>query len=305
MINLKISFQHKNVIIKTTFASKEIGLKYSGIIYMLVASVCFTLVNTCVKFLHHIPAHELVFFRSAISFIICLYFITRYNLPFLGNNKKWLVLRGLFGCFSLVLFFITIKNLPLASATTIQYLSPIFTIIIALFLFKEVVKPIQWLFFAIALLGCFLIKGFNNDISFAYIFLGLLSACLSGVAYNAIKMCANTDHTITIVIYFPMIALPIMGVWCLFDWVMPVGKDWLFLIIMGIFVQIAQVCMTKALTSSATSLVMPLKYLGAIYAFLVGLFLFDERLEWISIAGILLVIFGVLTNTLIRRKIVG
>ena len=64
-----------------------------------------------------------------------------------GNNKGLLVVRGVVGSIGLITFFYTLQNIPLASAVTIQYLSPIFTTILGIFLVKEKVKPIQFVFF--------------------------------------------------------------------------------------------------------------------------------------------------------------
>jgi len=128
-----------------------------GILYMLLSSLSFSVVNLMVKiltnakgqfqFIQDYPPYEIVFFRSIISLTICIFIIKQQKIPFFGYNKKWLIIRGIFGATSLTLFFYTLKNLPIAVATTIQYLSPISTIIFAIFLLKQKVKPIQWLFF--------------------------------------------------------------------------------------------------------------------------------------------------------------
>jgi drug/metabolite transporter (DMT)-like permease len=283
-----------------------------GALYMLLSSISFAIVNFGVKLLggkadlliglQHFPAHELVFFRCLISIIISVYVIRKKKLPLFGNNKKWLLARGIFGVTALTLFFYTIYNLPLAIATTVQYLSPIFTVIIAIFLLKEKVKPIQWLFFGLAFVGVIVIalsklsNGTESAISIKWILIGILSAIISGLAYNSIMKCRETDAPINIVIYFPLVGAPIMGVWCLFDFTMPQGVEWLIILGIGIFTQIAQVCMTRAFASENASKIMPLKYLGAIYAVLIGLFFFNETLSfWVSI-GIVFVLLGVVLN---------
>lgn len=286
-----------------------------GVIYMLISSLSFAVVNLGVKLLggkHHLdlglqkfPTHEIVFFRCIIAIAICSYIIRKNKLPFFGNNKKWLLARGMFGLTALTLFFYTINNLPIAIATTVQYLSPIFTVIIAMFLLKERIKPIQWLFFIIAFLGVALIafekfQFQSGEVSLKWIGIGVISAFVAGLAYNAIMKCRETDHPINIVLYFPLIGAPVMGVWCLFEWVTPIGIEWLIILGIGIFTQIAQVTMTKAFANENAGKIMPLKYIGAIYAVLIGLFLFDEQLSlWVSI-GIALIVSGVLLNSIIK-----
>ncbi len=276
-------------------------MQYRGIIYILLSSLTYAFVNLCVKYLQHIPTHEIVFFRSVISLAICVFWSKRLGLNLFGHNRKWLLIRGFAGMTALFLFFVTIKQMPLASATTIQYMSPVFTVLLATQMMGEKVRPIQWLFFVIAFGGILMIKGFDERVSYLYLGIGLASAFISGIAYNAIMKCRTTDHPITVVMYFPLIATPIMGTACVtVDWVMPEGYEWLILLGLGVFTQIAQIYMTKALHADHSTTIMPFKYIGVIYALMIGFFFFDERLPWLSIGGILIVLLAVIANTIVK-----
>lgn len=278
-------------------------MKEKGILYMLVSVVCFAVINVLVKSLHPMPAHELIFFRSFVSLSICLVLIRKKKIPFLGHNRKWLVIRAVCGLSALTLFFYTLQNIPLASATSIQYLSPIFTVLLAIVINKQQVQARQWLFFVLAFAGVVLIKWGDHRVSLFYLMLGVLSALLSGMAYNAIIKCRHTDHPLTVVMYFPLLAVPVMGVWSLFSWVMPQGIQWLFLLLIGLLTQVAQVSMTRALNMEQASRVTPFKYVGSVFALVFGYFIFDESLKWWSIVGIALVVVGVTLNTLLSGRI--
>lgn len=288
---------------------------YRGVLYLLAATFTFSLVNLGVKLLNepnflipnpqNYPVHELVFFRSVISLCICIVVVWQKKIPFFGNNKIWLISRGLFGSTGLFLFFMTLQNLPLAIATTVQYLSPVFTVVVAIYLLKENVKWLQWLFFAISMSGIFVL-GFesseNDAVNFWWILVGVISAFFSGVAYNAIMKCKDTESPITVVMYFPLVAVPITGVWCLAgEFIIPVGIEWGIILLMGILTQIAQVCMTRAFISDSASVVAPLKYVGAIYASLFGYFIFDEMLTAFAVSGIILIVSGVVLNTWYKK----
>ena len=289
-----------------------------GIIYIVLSGIAFFIVNFFVKLLGNpendiiphlqkYPAHELVFFRSLVSFLISAAIIKYRGLPLLGNNRKWLLLRGTAGMLALTIFFFTLHKLPLAIASTLQYLSPIFTVLIASQLFREKVSKMQYFSSLIAFFGVIFI-GFNGltggfsgqKPDLFWMGMGILSAVLSGVAYNAISKLKETEETINIVIYFPMLALPLTGIWCLFDFTVPMGIEWLILLTIGVFTQIAQVCMTRAFLSADTAIVAPFQYIGAIYALFSGWFIFNEKLELASIIGVCLVIFGVIVGTIFR-----
>lgn len=290
-----------------------------GVFFIILSGLAFFIVNFFVKtlgnpstslfpYVQKYPAHELVFARSLVSFSISAYIIKRRGLSLLGNNRRWLLLRGTAGMIALTLFFFTLHKLPLAIASTLQYLSPIFTVLIAAKLFKERVNSIQYLTSLAAFAGVVLIAytsttDTSNPISLFWIVIGVISAILSGVAYNAIAKLKETEEPINIVIYFPMIALPITLIWCLFDAVIPRGIEWLFLLLIGIFTQIAQVLMTKAFMMADTAVVAPFQYFGAIYALLSGWFIFNEHLEWISLAGILVIVVAVIIGTIFRKGV--
>ena len=294
-----------------------------GIIYILISGLAFMVVNLFVKILASGPAQdvisgiqsypvpEIILFRSLITFLICCAVIRVKKIPFFGVNKKWLLIRGVFGTTALTMFFFTLDNLPIAVATTVQYLSPIFTVLIATVLLSEKVRKIQWIFMLVAFVGIAMLgasKFLSQDTSVTnidplWVLLGVLSAVLSGIAYNAIVKCQNTDHPITVVMYFPLIATPIMLLYVVFvEFVLPVGIEWLLVLIIGIFTQIAQVFMTKAFHSENTATVTPFKYFGSIYAFFIGLFLFGEVISFYGIASIILILVGVLGNAIFKNS---
>jgi drug/metabolite transporter (DMT)-like permease len=275
-----------------------------GAQYMLVSSFAFSLMHLCVKALPHIPVFDLVFFRSIVSLLISFTSLKQKNIYVLGNNKKVLLARGFFGVTALTLFFITIQNLPLAGAVTIQYLSPIFTAIFAIWILNEKIKNRQWFFFALAFLGVLTLKGFDisGQISFKYVGIGLVSACFSGLAYNCIRLLRNTEHPLVVVFYFPLVATPIMAVLSYFNWVKPQGIDWVYLILLGIITQIAQIYMTKGIQSDRAGNIMTYKYIGVLFAFGYGYLFFGETYSFMSIFGIFLLLSGVLLNIVFKYK---
>ena len=130
-----------------------------GAHYMIISSFAFSLMHLCVKAMPHIPVFELVFFRSLGSLLITFFYLNKGKTPIFGNNKKVLFARGIFGTIGLCLFFITLQNIPLAGAVTIQYLSPSFYDTICRSFIRRARKKTQWLFCS-RLYRCLPIKGF-------------------------------------------------------------------------------------------------------------------------------------------------
>ena len=267
---------------------------------MILAGIFFALMNVSVKFLPHIPAIEIIFFRSIFSFIFSIAYLRSQKIPVFGNNKKLLVLRGTVGSIGLITFFYTLQNIPLASAVTIQYLSPIFTTILGIFLVKEKVKPIQFLFFGMAFVGVIVVQGFDTRVDLFWAGVGVTSALFSGLAYNVIRKLRNTEHPLVIIFYFPLVTLPIATVISLFNWVNPEGWDWVLLLWIGICTQSAQYFMTVAYQNANVSKVSSLTYLGMVYALIFGFVFFDETFTVGSYIGMGLVLLGILLNLRVK-----
>ena len=272
---------------------------------MIISSFAFSLMHLCVKALPHIPVFELVFFRSLISLLITFVFLKKKSIPVFGNNKKTLFSRGILGVTALTLFFITLQNIPLASAVTLQYLSPIFTAFFAIWILKEKMKSRQWFFFVLAFLGVFILKGFDisGQISYKFMTIGIVSACFSGLAYNCIRLLRKTEHPLVVVFYFPLVATPIMAVLSFFNWVKPEGLDWMYLLLLGIITQVAQIYMTKGIQSDSAGNIMTFKYIGVLFAFIYGYFFFGETYSFMSVLGIFILLSGVLLNILFKDRI--
>lgn len=270
--------------------------------YMLLSILGFALMNLMVKFLDRLPVTELVLFRSLVSLIITVYFLRKRHIPFFGNQKKWLIMRGIFGVIALSLFFFTLQELPLGSAITIQYLSPIFTAFFAIFLLGEKMYKRQWLFFAVSFGGIALIKGFDPNISLPLFLMGLGSAIFAGLAYNCIRKVKDTDHPLVVVFYFPLLAVPVMAVISAFNWTTPIGWEWLILIAMGVFTQIGQIYMTKALQLGEANEIAAMKYLGIFFALGFDFFIFDVTYAPMALVGIGLVLSGVVLNVIFKTR---
>jgi len=272
-----------------------------GVRFMLIATFTFSLMKVCVKVLSHIPPIEIILFRSIISLIICVYFLQKQKVSIWGKNKKILIFRGASGAAALVLYFGLLQQIPLAAAATVLYMSPIFAAILGIFLVRERVAPIQWLFFLVSFGGVLTITGFDTRISLTHLIVGISSTVFSGLAYNFIRILKTSEHPLVIIFYFPLVTMPIAGVWSTQVWVQPTGWDWLFLILVGVFTQIAQFFMTKSYQTEELSKVAIINYTGIIYVLGFGWIFFGEQFNFMTYIGMGLVLLGVVANVVFKR----
>ena len=274
-----------------------------GIFYMVLATVFFALMNVMVKYIPRISAVEIVFFRSVVSLVMSYAILRQQRVSVWGNNKKWLIIRGIAGSAGLLFFFVTIKMMPLGSAIAIQYMSPVFTSLLGVFIAKEKVKPLQWLFFAMAFAGVVAIQGFDPRVTPTQVAIGVAGAMAAGLAYNSIRKLKTSDHPLVIIFYFPLITIPVTGLVLLTGyWQTPTLPELLILLGIGVATQFAQYFMTKAYQSDALSKIAPIQYIGIVFALGFGYFLFDETYDFKSGLGIIIIILGVILNVWYKNR---
>ncbi len=272
-----------------------------GIQYMLAGTLAFAIMQLSVKQLKSLPIHEIVLFRSIISIVLSLSWIWYKNIrPIMGHNHKVLLLRGIFGTTALFLFFNTLTNIPLATAVTLQYLSPIFTAIFAVFILQESLPFKSAMFFLLSFAGVLIIQGFDQELSWFWLVVGVISSMFAGLAYNCIRLLKDSDHPIVVVLYFPIVAIPVMGLMTLFNFVMPQPDQWFWILLMGLFTQAGQVFMTLSFQAEKAGVVSVLKYLGVLYAVGFDYFLFNHSYSpWVFV-GMFLVVLGVVANVRLK-----
>ncbi len=265
-----------------------------GTRYILLSTTCFFIATLFVKYIPHIPAYEIVLVRAIISLILCSAIIAKQKVPFWGQHKRLLILRGLFGTAGLLSFFYALQNLPLATASTLINLYPIFTIIFAIFILNEKPKPKQWLFFATAFIGVTFLKGGSMSISFQDFFIGAMSGLFAGIAYNVIRLLKGKEAPITVILYLSLVAVPVFLPLAIWQWAPPTLFEWTMLLGIGVITQIAQWFLTKAHQAAQASHIVHYSYFSVVASVIVGWWWFDEPLTAIALLGIGLIMGSIL-----------
>jgi len=276
-----------------------------GVNYMLASTAFFALMNLGAKLLPRISVYEVALFRALVTLVVAGVMIRRARLSPWGNNKRFLILRGVAGTGALLLYLWTVQVMPLSSAVTVQYLSPIFTVVITGLMIGERTSLRQWLYFAIAFTGVLLVKGFDPRVTTWALAAGIASAIGSGVAYSSIRRLKDDDDPLVVVFYFPLLTIPIVAAPVIATWVTPTGIELALLLGVGLTTTIAQICLTKAYQLERADRISMLTYVGTIYAVVFGYWLFDERLTLLGAGGLALIIVGVVLSTRDTRPAAG
>ncbi|WP_445734457.1 DMT family transporter [Mariniflexile sp.] len=275
----------------------------NSIKYMIISALAFSVMNIIVKELSEVNSYEIVFFRSLSSLFFTFGYLIKNKIPMVSSNNKLMVLRSLAGAFSMLLFFMSLKYLSVGTAVSLRYIAPIFAAIFAVFLLKEKIKALQWLFFVISFVGVIVLKGLDTQIDSFGLILVLLAAVLSGLVYIIINKIGNSEHPVVVVNYFMVVATVLGGVLSIPHWVTPKGTEWLYLFSLGAFGYYGQLYMTKAFQNAATNLMAPLKYIEVVFTVILGAVLFNEIYTFWSLLGMALIISGLVLNVWYKNRL--
>jgi len=287
------------------FLSIPISLRF-----MLLSAFAFALMTACVKLVgtHHIPVFEIVAARGLISLIISYVDIKRKKIPVWGNNKKLLIARGVVGTFALMCVYYAVTTLPLAEATLLQYMYPVFTAILAFIFLKERIQRSTLICILLCLLGLLtMVKpnlSLTGDVVLPWfsVFIALIGSLGSGTAYVIVKRLSQSEDSSVIIFYFPLIALPLSLILLGDNFVMPDLQALVLLLFVGIFTQIGQVGLTKAMQTEVAAKVSAFSYVQVLFSTILGVIIFNEVPSFWTLAGGALIVTGALINVFGSRK---
>ena len=269
---------------------------------MAVAALFFSAMAVCVKLVPRLPVIQVVFLRAFFAGILCFATIKAQGTYLWGYRRGLLVWRGIFGTGGLVAYFTTLHYLPLATATVLQYLSPIFTAVIGALFLGEAVGVARWLCFTVSFCGVAVMKGFDPSVSWLQLGVGVFGALSAALAYSCIARLKTTEDPQVIMFYFPLITCPLTLPFTIAQWVPPTGKEWLILLATGAFVQAAQYFMTLSYQHGRPGAVSIVSYLGVVLALFWDVTLFQAEPSSGALLGIALVVGGVIASALLHRE---
>ena len=265
-----------------------------GALWMLVAGFLFGCMGVFVKLgAEYFSNIELVFYRSLIGLII-MYAILRQRGGTMATAQwKGHLWRGISGSIALLLFFYCITVLPLATAVTLNYTSPLFLAMLMVLVVKEHFHAPLTIAITLGFIGMILLlhPTFERNQLIPGL-LGLISGFFAGVAMlNVRELSRSGEPEWRIVFYFSLIATLISGVAMLFDTVHTItAHSLLILLALGSTATLAQLALTRAYSTGKTLVASSLSYSAVVFATLFGIFLWQETLSPSSWTGMALIV---------------
>ncbi|HUL97800.1 MAG TPA: DMT family transporter [Usitatibacter sp.] len=275
--------------------------------WMLVAGFFFAAMGVIVKYgSGDFDSAEMAFYRSFVGFILVSGIILARKGTVRTARLGGHAIRSVVGTISLIGYYHAMALLPLATAQTLNYTSPIFLAIATVVVLGE--KFSGWLVVAIAVGFCgvaLLLQPTVGAGKEAPALIGLFSGVFSAWAYLSVRTLGQLgEPDYRVVFYFTAIGSVLCAAWQLStSHFHPVTASNIWVVIgIGFCGTVAQLCMTRAYRTGNTLVVGALSYSTLVFSSLATFLVWDERLAPAEIAGIAIIVAGGLLAMRVERK---
>jgi drug/metabolite transporter (DMT)-like permease len=227
-----------------------------------------------------LPAEQIVLCRVVVTLVLSIAIVRRARLGW-GTRHRQLVMRGLFGSCALFSYYWALTHLPLAESAVLHHMAPLFTAVLAWLLLGERTGRAGVAALVVGIVGVVIVSrpaGFlgGSALPLAAVVIAIVGAGFSAAAMVTVRSLAQVEDPRVIVLYFPLVSLPLALPFALRVWLWPTAVEWLILLGVGVATQIAQITMTEGLRRERAGRATAIGYLQVAFAVGWGAVLFDE-----------------------------
>ncbi|AUQ63287.1 putative S-adenosylmethionine uptake transporter [Phaeobacter inhibens] len=200
--------------------------------------------------------------------------------------------RTSFGWMGVTLMFAAVAYIPLADATAITFLNPVFGMLLAIPLLGETVGRWRWAAAVIALLGAMVLLRPTPASFQPASLLALAAAAVMGLELIFIKRLAGREKPLQILWFNNLLGSVIASVAVIAVWQPPTAEQWALMVALGSMMACAQGCFINGMARADASFVAPFSYATLIFAAIYDFAVFAEAPDAITILGAVIILAG-------------
>ena len=250
-----------------------------AILYMLAGSFLVVILDTAVKWLaRDYSPFQIGFLRYVIGFFIAAG-IAQHNGGLATLKTRRLaghLIRSVLNIVTMLTFYYALQLIPLADAIAIGFATPLFTTAFSGPLLKEKVGIRRWSAVALGFGGVLLIVQPSGHGVNMGAMLALISALCWSLTQISSRQLSGTEPSHTILFYYSVAIIVVLGACMPKLWITPHGTDWLWFVVCGVAGSFGQFCYNQAFRYGEASMVSPFDYTGLVWATLMGFIVFGD-----------------------------
>ena len=272
-------------------AGHKLGL---GIAIITAAFFCSASMSALSKEAAAVPSVIILFLQYAISFIVFVPFAIRNGPRTLRTEHFFLQLfRSLCGAVCQLLFFISVRSIPLLDAVLLSNSAPLFIPVVVFLWFRRPIQPAVWASLFIGLVGvALIIKPGPQLLKDPASLIALAAGLLSALALVATNKLAETEPPVRILIYNFGLATTLLIPVSLPVWKALTLHQWIILLGIGLLYAVTQYLIILAYRYASASELSPFNYTVVIFSGLLGWMLFGNTPDRYAILGTALICAG-------------
>jgi len=263
---------------------------------MVAAIGFFVLMDSIAKYLSQwYPVPGLVWARYLINLAILLaWFAARGELGRIRTARPGIQLaRGFLLAAATLIYFTSLRVLPLADAAAIAFVLPLFVAVLAVPMLGERLDMSRTVAIFAGLLGALLIVRPGSDLFTWYALLPVGMALCNALYQILTRKVAGVEHPLTSLIWGAIVGAVLLSLVAPFEWQTPrTAWHWTLLGVIGLLASIGHYLLIRAYDYASATLLAPYSYSAIVWAVLLGFLLFGTLPDGWSVAGMAVIVFS-------------
>ena len=252
-----------------------------GILFFITAIFLISVVDTICKFFtKDLHAIQIVWgYLIGINVTLWIFFFLKAEkLSKLVKSKKLVlqIIRPAFLICSISSLFLGLTYLPIAEATTIGFVAPLFITALSVPILKEKVGIHRWSAVLFGFLGVIIIVRPGTEFWHIASIMPLLGAFFFALFQIMTRLLSTTEKTYTTLFYTGLGGFVWSSLIVPFVWITPSYIYFLVFFITGAMGAIAHLCMINAFDRAEASLLAPYNYTKLLWVSVFGYLVFDD-----------------------------
>ena len=254
---------------------------FKGILFFMTAILIISIVDTiCKLFTKELHAIQIVwgYFIGINLTLWVFFFLKGEKLSKLKITDRPIlqILRPAFLVCSISSLFVGLTYLPLAEATAIGFVAPLFITILSVPILKEKVDAHRWTAIFIGFTGVIIIIRPGGEFWQFVSIMPLLGAIFFALFQIFTRLLSGTEKTFTTLFYTGLGGLGWSSILVPFVWVVPSQIHILVFLTIGTLGAVAHLCMINAFDYAEASLLAPYNYTKLIWVTIFGYLIFED-----------------------------
>jgi len=279
----------------------------TAVLLATVSTILGSTMQVMVKFAtEDVHPFEAAFIRAVFGVLLFIPVVWRQGIGSLRTDRLGLLaVRGLIHSGSMMLNFLALSMVPLATVAALRFSAPLWATLLAVILLHEVIRGRRI---------SALIAGFIGTLivlrpGFVEVHPGTLAALVSAAAWGVvmveIKILSKTESGVAITFYGMLFIIPLSGLASIFVWETPSLAMLGWILAMAVVGNVANLFMVASFKRADIAVLMPVQFTTMIWVSLFGFLFFEEVADLWTWVGAAVIFASTAYITLRERKVKG